>query len=182
MSPHLKGVCPPDLFELLCDRIHDPREYSHIIAEAIDLLCNRSAEQEITWLDGIPYIKDPTRDKFISTFRPNLTTGWYGKNQKNRYLRMAGGVTTAGSAGYLVPRKAVITGLWAKSRNNTPWVIEVRRNDSPITLASVNIVGSFGKDLLLDVDLDEGDYLQFFLSGTGVDHPIASMEMAWRLT
>lgn len=178
----LGGVCPPDLFERLCKRIHDPREYSQLIAEVLDLLCQRSSEQEITWQDGIPYIEDPYRKKFISTFRPNLTTGWYGLNQKNRYLRMAGGVTTGGNAGYLVPRKAVITGLWAKSRSNSPWAIEVRRNNNPITLASVNIIGSFGKDLLLDVDVDEGDFLQFYLAGTGVDHPIASMEMAWRLT
>lgn len=83
--------------------------------------------------------------------------------------------------GFLIPRPATITGLWAKSRSQQAWTIEVRKNGIPITLVSVPVVTSKGYDGSIDVDLQPGDWIQLFLNGNAVEHPIACCELAWRL-
>jgi len=90
------------------------------------------------------------------------------------------GVTMAGAQGFLMPRDATITAMWAKSRSTGSWNVEVRKNGIPITLVSIPVVGSFGSDSTIDVDVYAGDFLQFYLNGTAVDHPIAGVEIAWR--
>jgi len=176
----LQPICPQDMFERLQDSMHQPEDYNHLLARTLQRICQALSTSEITWYQGTPYLKDPDREKFLSANRPTLQSAYYGLNQKDRYLRMSG-VTTAGNQGFLVPKPATITGLWAKSRSIGNWIIEARKNGNPITLVSVNITGSFGSDMLVDIDVEAGDYLQFFLNGNAVDHPIAAMEIAWRL-
>ena len=180
-SWQLQPICPPDFFERLQKAQHQPEDYNHLLARTIQELCNNIATGPVTWVGGIPYLKDPLRDKFISLHRPCINAGWFGLNVKDRYLRVAGGVTTAGGSGFLLPKKAVITGAWAKSRSVGAWTLEVRKNDSPITLVSVSIAGGSGSSMAIDIDTTAGDFLQIYLSGSGVEHPIAHVEVAWRL-
>lgn len=165
------------LFEDLVRNESHRFEYDRLLSEAIQTLAQGGAG--IQWIDGVPYITDPGRSKNISLNRPEYTAGYYGLNQSSRYLRLDG-VTTSANSGILLPRDAVITGLWGKSRSTGNWSIEIRRNGNPITLVSVNVVGSVGSDPELDVDLDAGDFIQFYMVGSGVDHPIAGVEIAWR--
>ncbi len=162
------------LFEDLDALIDKPHDYNSLLVRA---LMQTSAAFE--WSGGVAFSFDPTRGKNLSVSRPVYNAGVYGLNHSNLYLRVAG-VTTAGGAGIIVPRSATITALFAKSRSGTAWAIEVRKNDVPITLVSVPVVGGFGSDPQLDIDVDAGDTLEFYLSGSGVDHPIAGLEIAWR--
>ena len=162
-------------FEELVQRIDQPIEYSHLIARFL----NNLAASQIIFVADIPYINDPIRGKLVSCARTILTSAYYGLNQNSRYLRIDG-VTSAGSQGILMPRDGVITAMTAKSRSNGVWNFEVRRNGVPITLSGIPVISSVGNNPVMDVDFNAGDYLQFHLSGAGVDHPICSAEIAWR--
>ena len=173
-------ICPPDLFERLQRLISNPEEYNHLLAKTLQDLCNAILTGAFTWVDGVPYILDTTRGEFLSAHRPTLTAAYYGRNMNNRYLRIDG-VATAGSQGFYCPRKGIITGLWAKSRSNGAWIFEVRKNGAPITLVSTNVLSGVGSNPNVDIDVNAGDWLQFYLLGTQVDHPIAVCELAWKL-
>ena len=165
------------LFELLSSRVNNQLDYNHVISwfiQGIQTLV-------VTYVDGMPYLPDPVRGKILSIGRPVFTAGYYGLNQRNRYLRMDS-VTMAGEQGLLVPRPATITAMWGKSRSVGGWTAEVRKNGIPITLLSVPIISSFGSDVLLNVDVDAGDHIQFYMNGASVDHPIVGVELAWRAT
>jgi hypothetical protein len=162
-------------FEELVQRIDKPIEYSHLIARFL----NNLAASQIIFVADIPYVNDPIRGKLLSCARTILTSAYYGLNQSSRYLRISG-VTSAGPQGILMPRDGTITAMTAKSRSTGVWNFEVRRNGIPITLSGIPVVSSVGSDPLMDVDFNAGDFLQFYLNGSAVDHPIASVEVAWR--
>ena len=164
-----------ELFEEFNRRIDKPIEFNHLLTGVIQQISQGS----IVWVDGTPYIQDPVRGKALSLSRPVITSAYFGQNQSSRYLRMDG--VTASGNGFLAPRAGTITALWAKSRDASNWTIEIRRNDSPVVLASAPISGGWGKIDLLDVNFDEGDYLQLFMNGVAIDHPIACFEFAWRV-
>jgi hypothetical protein len=165
------------LFELLGERVNNQHDYNHVISWFIQGL----SATNIVWFDGTPHLEDPTRGKLLSIGRPVFTAGYYGLNQKNRYLRMSE-VTMAGDQGLYMPRPATITAMWGKSRSTGAWSAEVRKNGIPITLISVPIIGSFGSDITLNIDVDAGDHIQFYMNGMSVDHPIVGVELAWRAT
>jgi hypothetical protein len=175
----LQPICPEDFFQRLQNAMKQPEDYNHLLARTLNKICQAVVPDDIVWDDGVPYIHDPVRDKFISLHRATLTSGFYGRNGKDLYLRM-NDVPTAGAQGFYCPRKATITGLWAKSRSGGSWILEVRKNGVPITLVSVTITGGKGGDKNTDIDVDAGDYLQFYLNGTGVAYPIGVVELAWR--
>jgi hypothetical protein len=165
------------LFEEFNRRVGTPLDYNHLLAGLLDVMIQGGVN--VVWDNGTPYIKDPARDKMLSLSRPVISSAYYGQNQSSRYLKI-GGVTSSGN-GFLAPRKGTITALWAKSRDASSWTIEIRKNDSPVVLASTPIVSGWGKVDLLSVNFDEGDYLQLYLNGVAVDHPIACFEFAWRI-
>lgn len=179
----LREICPENFFEQLQDAEHQKEDYNHLIARTMNELCNFIGSSTLTPLfqsGGVAYYIDVLRNKKLSTNRASVNGSYYGLNQANRYFKL-GDVAMAGSQGFYIPRPATITAMWAKSRSTGTWTVEARRNGSPITLASVSITSSFGTNNVLNFDLDAGDHLQLFLSGTGVDHPIAVCEVAWRL-
>lgn len=169
-----------ELFEKLVDRIDKPIEYSRLISGLLSEIVAQNAAQQIVLIDGVPYNLDTGRQKLLSLTRPVFQAGAHGLNVTNRYLTADGGVPTAGQQGFYVPRDATITAMWAKSRSTSPWVLEVRKNGANLTTASLSIIGSASANPQLDIDVSAGDWLQLFLVGTGVQHPIAALEMAWR--
>ena len=178
----VQPACPPDFYERLQKLYHIPEDYNHLIAKTINDLCTRiGVAMPVVFFEGVIYIEDPDRgNKLLSLARPVFTAGWKGQAIKDRYLQMSD-VAMAGSQGILLPRKATITGIWAKSRSTGSWTMEVRKNGTPITVISTPIAGGDGKAAFLDVDFDEDDVLQIFASGSGIAHPLACVELGWRL-
>ena len=161
----LREICPDDFFEQLQEAMKQPEDYNHLLARTLNELCGLLATTQITPLiqvGGVAYYIDVLRGKKLSTHRVTMNGSYYGLGQASRYLKL-GEVTSAGSQGFLVPRPATITALWAKSRSTGSWTIEARKNGSPITLVSVSITSSFGSSMALDVDVAAGDHLQLFL-------------------
>jgi len=167
------------LFETLLSLIDKPYDRDHLLAK---LLCRILSGQLITPIDvvdGVPMFYDPNRDKNLSFARPIVEAGAHGLNITNRYLKMED-VPSAGEQGFLLPRKATITGMWAKSRSIGNWSLEVRRNGVLLSMANVSIVNGEGSNSNIDIDLNAGDVLQIFAVGTAIAHPIAKVEIAWR--
>jgi len=177
--PEFKPVDCDNLFELLMSKVDKPHEHTHIIAELLCKALANSATGAIEYVDGVPMHPDPVRGKTLSTARPVVIGSAHGRNKCDMYLKI-GDVPSAGLQGFLLPRKATITGLWAKSRSAANWTIEARRNGVSLTLASTLVSGGKGSATNVDIDLDAGDVLQIYANGDGIDHPIAAVEIAWR--
>lgn len=169
-----------ELYEQFNRLIDKPHEYNRLLSSLIAQLNDQLAGQTIVWDNGTPYIFDPLRQKYLSLTRTVITSAFYGNSIDDRYLRLDG-VSMMGSQGFLVPRDGTITGLWAKSRSNGAWNIEVRKNGIPITLVNVTINSGSGYDNSVDIDIAQGDWLQLYLDGNAVQHPIAACELSWRL-
>lgn len=176
--PHV--LCD-NLFEELLSLIDKPYEYNHLLAKILCDLVGQSQSQSIIYDGGVPYTVDPTRNKSLSLARVVHHAGAHGLGVTNRYLQVAGDVAAMGEQGILIQRAATITGMTAKSRTTGGWTFEVRKNGANITVASLAVSGGLGSDPVLDIDLNEGDWLQFFVSGTNIGFPVVSVELAWRL-
>lgn len=169
-----------ELFPRLDKAINDPHEYTHRLTAFLAEIAQLSQTTSFTYVDGVPYTFDPVREKYLSLSRAIFDSSFYGNNIINTYLR-SGLVPTAGEQGFLLPRDATITALWGKSRSHGNWNLEIRKNGVPITVASVLISNAFGYDSNTDIDLNAGDWVQFYLNGTSVQHPIVACEIAWRI-
>jgi len=144
-------------------------------------MIGQSQSQAIVYDGGVPYTLDPTRNKSLSLARIVHHAGAHGLAVANRYLQVAGDVATMGDQGILMQRAATITGMTAKSRTSGGWSFEVRKNGANITLVSLAVFGGLGSSPNLDIDLNAGDWLQFYVNGANIGFPVASVELAWRL-
>ena len=167
------------LEELL--RLQDsPYAYNNLIARILNDLLAFTQTQAIVYDGGVPYTLDPNRNKFLSLARPLFISGYQGLGVTNRYLQVPGDVATMGQQGVLLPRPATITAIAAKSRTTGGWLFEVRRNGANITVASQAVSAGVGSSPNLNIDLDAGDWLQFYANGTNIGFPVVSVELAWR--
>lgn len=137
---------------------------------------------DATSINGILYLKDDSRNnKFISSAKMFVS---FGKRffAQNQYLNHIGNIAS-NNAGYRLIRNATITGLSCQLGASGTCTIEIRKNDdstaeTTLTLSSV----SGNQDDAVNVDLNQGDYLQCYLSASSfVQNPVVIVEIAWRL-
>ena len=163
------------LFESLQNTDGSSQEhYNHIISK----LLNSLSAQNIQWINGLPYLQDPLRGKLLSLTRLTQSFNYYGPNQESRYLRL-GDVVGSGN-GLIMTRNACITALTAKSRSLNSWTVEIRKNDQATPLHTLNVNAGLGIADTLDINVNAGDFVQIFINGSAIDHPLAFIELAWR--
>jgi hypothetical protein len=139
------------------------------------------ADGSVVIIDGIQYNYDGTRAKWISNERKFLVSGRASNNVTNSYLNVIDGIVTS-DTGYRAIRNAVITGIWAQTRNSHTWTFEVRRNKITTPVTSLSIVSARGNSSNnVNVNLEVGDEIQFYLNGTNISRPVVGIEIAWRL-
>ena len=144
--------------------------------------CGESIDLDIKVVDGRLWVYDDTRNKWLSADRLTATAGRSGR-AKNIYLRIKDG-QSCNLTGYRLPRNATITAVAAQTRGNETWTLRVRKNGDSSDLTSLvmtNVAGAH--DTTVDVDLDEGDRVQFYAETTtffGVKDPFIHIEIAWR--
>lgn len=130
---------------------------------------------------GTKYIYDGTRAKWLS-----VSVEWVGaardaSNTTDQYMSAFDGVRT-NLTGWRVPDDATIVGVAMQTDGASTWTVELRRNDTAAVIASKAILASNGThDMTLDVDVNAGDFLQFYCNGTGVDRPMARFWYRFRL-
>jgi len=130
-------------------------------------------------VDGILYLYDATRGKFLSQMRAYPTAGRSGSTT-NTYLSINAIATSA--TGYLVIRPATIISISLITDGAFTWTFEIRKNNVLTPILSLASGGaSQTASLVSNVDVSTGDELQFFVNGTAVRSPSGLVELAWRL-
>jgi hypothetical protein len=131
--------------------------------------------------DGIMYIYDSTRTKWLSVQREVLIFG-RRKRVKNQYLNFAVGNLSSNNSGYRIPRNATITAMTGQLDASGTCNIHVRRNDTATNITSLSISSSNGNvDISTNVDINANDFLQCYLSASNrVEDPVFMIEIAYR--
>ena len=130
--------------------------------------------------NGLLYIYDGTRSKWLSVDRSMVGWGRNSGNTSNQYLRQFNGALS-NQNGWRMIRDGTITAITAQSNINQTWTLEIRKNDSPTVIASILITNAQGDhDNTINIDFSEGDFLQAFCNGASVDYPQTLIEVAWR--
>jgi len=131
---------------------------------------------------GRLWIFDDTRDKWLSTDTSIIIAGRNGR-VNNSYLKVVDG-QASNLSGYRLPRDATIISLSAQTTNPETWTLRVRKNKIHNEIASLSLVNIEGDhDTGLDIDVEEGDVLQFFadtIAFWGIENPLVWAEIAWR--
>lgn len=134
--------------------------------------------------DGLLYLYDGTRTKWLSVDRIMLGWGRNSNNTTNEYLRQFNGAPSNNN-GWRIIRNGTITAISAQSNINQDWTLEIYKNDAnqatttPIT--SLTMTNEQGNHLSnINIDINEGDFIQAYCNGASVDYPQALIEIAWR--
>ena len=69
-------------------------------------------------------------------------------------------------------RDATITAITAQTNAADTWILEIRKNDSSTVIASLTMTTQEGNHSnTLNIDVDEGDFLQAYCNGSNIAHP-----------
>jgi len=135
-------------------------------------------EGNVEFKGGILYAYDATRSKWLSVDRATYMATRNNAGATNVYLRVGEGIATS-KTGVRMLRDGTITGLFAQTNGAESWTFEVRRSGSVI--ASLVISAASGDQATdTNVDVSQGDEIQFYCNGTAISYPVAGIEVAWR--
>lgn len=134
--------------------------------------------------NGVLYIYDDIRSKWLSVNRQTLVFGRNGV-AGNQYLSYMGGGMSSDS-GYRPSNSATIVSMSVQTSTSDDYSIDIRKNDTLTGIASLSVSGSDNAgEITTDVNLTIGDFLQCYLnytgSGSGVEDPVVVIELAWRV-
>lgn len=131
--------------------------------------------------DGILFVYDGTRSKWLSVTRMFLVFGKSG-NTKNQYLYFYAGSLPSNNSGLRLSRNATIVSLSGQFDSVDTGTFEIRKNDNISSITSLTVTSSIGNhDNTPNINLNEGDYIQsYFSSSSKVPDPMIIIEMAWR--
>ena len=130
--------------------------------------------------NGILYIFDGTRNKWLSVDRTMVGWGRNSNNTTNEYLRQFNGALSSDN-GWRMIRNGTITAVSAQSNINQNWTLEIRKNDATAVITSITMTGVQGNhNNTINVDINEGDFIQAYCNGVSIDYPEVLIEIAWR--
>ncbi len=130
--------------------------------------------------DGILYIYDGTRSKWLSVDRTMVGWGRNSNNTSNQYLRQFNGAQSNFS-GWRMVRDGTITAITAQTNIAQTWTLEIRKNDAGTVITSLTMAAQAGNhNNTLNIDISEGDFIQAYCNGNSIDYPQTLIEIAWR--
>ncbi len=131
--------------------------------------------------DGMLYIYDSTRAKWLSVHREILVFG-RRRGVRNQYLNFAVGNLASNNSGYRIPRNATIVSMTGQLDANGTCDMHIRRNDTATNISSLTITSTNGSvDTSTNIDINSNDFLQSYLSASSsVQDPVFMIEIAWR--
>lgn len=126
------------------------------------------------------YDKTNSRNKWLSVAREKMIfTGRDNASNANEYAR--NGLFTSIQAGTPLEVNSTLLAISVQTNGNATWTAEVRKNGSATVLASLAVsAASSARVLTLNVDFAQGDQIQVFINGTGVNRPIIKLTFAER--
>ena len=130
--------------------------------------------------DGIAYLYDRTRSKFLGT-RAYLRYGASGRSVSDQFLKVEDGQPTM-SVGDMLPRKGTIVGITANTEIVGTWEVEVYKKDTALPIANL-VINSLSKlsDTNYNVDIDSGDIIMVKAKGSDIHLPRVIIEVSWRV-
>ena len=133
--------------------------------------------------DGIVYVYDATRGKWLSSNRMTVVFGRRGLT-KDQELNFGAGSLPSNNSGYRMVRDATIVSMSAQIDASGTCDMHLRSNDNAADLVTQSISAALGAgSTTTDQDLSSGDFLQSYLeSAAGVADPMLVIEIAWRLS
>lgn len=141
------------------------------------------ADGQMAVVDGIMYIYDATRSKWLSVQRQFLVFGRKGVT-KNQYINFAAGTLSSNNSGYRIPRASVIVSMSGQLDVSGTCDLHVRKNDAATNVATLPIATATGaSDISTNVSLNVGDFLQSFCSVAvgDVNDPMFIVEIAYTI-
>jgi len=131
--------------------------------------------------DGILFIYDGTRSKWLSVERLYLVFGRRG-NTSNQYLSYSAGRLPSNNSGLRIPRDACVVAMSAQLDASGTANMRLRRNDSASNISTLAISAALGAhDTSLDINLSAGDFLQMYSdNASSVQDPMVIVEIAYR--
>lgn len=131
--------------------------------------------------DGILFVYDGSRSKWLSTTRTFIVFGRKGKT-KDQYLNIYSGYIPSNLSGMILSKNATIVSMAGVFELSSTGTFEIRKNDDPSTITSLSLNSQIKKlENSTDVDLDAGDVIQgYFSSDTRCKTPVIVLEVAWR--
>jgi len=136
---------------------------------------------QLTVKDGILYIWDSVRTKWLSVDRKFLVFGRAG-NTKEQYLQFFGGSIYSNNSGLRMARNATIISLSGQLDVSGTGTFNILKNDGAGVITSLPIATATNAgDTTINIDLTTADFLQCKMtSATGVEDPLVIVEIAWR--
>lgn len=138
---------------------------------------------EIVVNGNIMYMYDVGRAMWLSVQRQYLTFG-RRNDTRNQYLNLGVGNMPSNNSGFRMIKNGAIVGLSAQVDDNSTCQFQVRSNDQPGVVASIDLSNELGAvNNSLGVAFDQDDYLQAYLSSSSnVPDPVMIVEIAYTLT
>jgi hypothetical protein len=132
-------------------------------------------------VDGIQYVYDITRGKYLSIPKVYLRAGTHRRTVTNEFIQLEGGQPSM-TVGDSLIRDATIVGITANCETAATWDVKIFKKGTPASLVTFSLVSSSNKgDATLNVDVAKGSVLLFKVEGTNVPFPRAMLELAWRV-
>ncbi|NER18612.1 hypothetical protein [Spongiivirga citrea] len=130
--------------------------------------------------DGLLYAYDAVRTKWLSIDRTMFGWGRNDANTTDEYLRQYNGALSNNN-GWRMIRDGTITAITVQTDAAESCTIEIRKNDTTTIVSSLTLTNEEGRhDNTINIDFNEGDFLQCFLNGTDINFPQVLIEIAWR--
>lgn len=138
-------------------------------------------QSQLASIDGILYMYDSTRGKFLSIQRQTFAFGRRGISI-NQYLNFYASDHPSSNSGLRMLRNATIVGLSGNLNASGTCDLRLRKNDTTTNIATLNITSSLGNvDTTVNVDIDANEFLQAYVdTAFFVRSPILIVEVAYR--
>lgn len=148
--------------------------WAQISAATIDLSAPVSPYPGQLWIK-VPeyelYIYDSVRGKWLS---PRSVTSGASRNMHNAsniYLYAEDGAATSVSP-FVLPFNSTLIAMSASCREPETWTAEIRISNLAVPGASLSLMAStYSFSNTLNIDLNQGDKIQFFANGNGLSFP-----------
>jgi hypothetical protein len=139
------------------------------------------AAGQLATKDGLLFIYDGTRSKWLSTSRMFLVFGRSGRTT-SQYLNFYSGNIPSNNSGLRLARDAVIVSMAGQFNQSGTGIFHVGKNDIFSSIGNLSINSALGgHNTSLNINLNAGDYLQSYIQ-TSIDvwYPMLIIEIAWR--
>lgn len=158
----------------------DPSLYLTDKAAAPTTNLGAATQIPIVMILNTPAYQDKARAKFLSMYRHSYRySGRDAGANTQEYARA--GLMTSNQAGIRLLKNMTLIGISVQTAAAATWNVQVRRNNVLTNLATFALTAVTGAQASnYNVDFNQGDSVEVFIDGTGINRPLVNLEFAER--